>query len=65
MPYVNIKITDDGVTPAEKRLLIEKTTAALKEVLDKDPEHTMVVIEELPRENWGRMAKQYGPNGFT
>ncbi|CAM2010657.1 tautomerase family protein [Acanthopleuribacter pedis] len=65
MPYVNIKITDDGVTPEEKRALIVKTTAALQEVLGKEPEHTMVVIETLPRENWGRMAKQYGPNGFT
>ncbi len=65
MPYVNIKITDDGVTTEEKRALIVKTTAVLQEVLGKDPEHTLVVIEELPRENWGRMSKQYGPNGFT
>ncbi|CAM2064966.1 Tautomerase [Sulfidibacter corallicola] len=65
MPYVNIKITDEQVTPQQKRALIEGTTKVLQDVLNKNPASTFIVIEELPLENWGLHAKQYGPNGFT
>lgn len=53
MPYVNIKITDDGVTQAEKKALIEGTTKLLQEVLNKDPQSTFVVIDEVQTDNWG------------
>lgn len=53
MPYVNIQITREGATPEQKAELIRGTTSLLKDVLNKDPETTFVVIEEVELENWG------------
>lgn len=53
MPYVNIKITNEGVTPEKKAQLIERATDLLKNVLGKNPETTVVVIEEVETDNWG------------
>ena len=53
MPYVNIKITNEGATTEQKQQLIEGTTKLLQEVLGKNPATTIVVIEEVPTDNWG------------
>ena len=53
MPYVNIKVTREGVTPAQKAKLIAGTTELLVNVLDKDPATTFVVIDEVELEDWG------------
>ncbi len=53
MPYVNIKVTREGVTPEQKAQLIEGTTRLLVDVLGKSPATTFVVVEEVPLENWG------------
>ncbi|MCV2888817.1 tautomerase family protein [Ruegeria aquimaris] len=53
MPYVNIKITREGATPAQKAELIAGVTDLLKQVLDKNPETTFVVIDEVEMEHWG------------
>ncbi|SBV97311.1 putative tautomerase K2 [uncultured delta proteobacterium] len=53
MPYVNIKITKDGVTPEKKAQLIKETTDMLARVLDKNPATTFVLIEEVDTDNWG------------
>ncbi len=53
MPFVNIKITKDGVTPEKKAQLIRETTDMLVRVLDKNPATTMVLIEEVETDNWG------------
>ena len=53
MPYVNIKITREGVTTEQKATLIRETTAMLARVLDKDPQTTHVVIDEIDTDNWG------------
>ena len=53
MPYVNIKITKDGVTAKEKELLIEGATKLLQDVLGKNPATTVVVIDEVDTDNWG------------
>jgi len=58
MPYVNIKITEEGVTSAQKARLIEGVTNLLKEVLGKNPATTMVVIDEVPTDNWGVAGEQ-------
>ena len=59
MPYINIKVTDEGVTQAEKRLLVAGVTQLVVEVLDKDPETTHVVIDEVPVDNWGVKGQLY------
>jgi 4-oxalocrotonate tautomerase len=53
MPYVNIKITDEGVTKAQKRQLIQGATQLLVDVLGKNPATTVVVIDEVNTDNWG------------
>ena len=53
MPYVNIKITKEGATAEQKRKLIQETTRMLQEILGKNPQTTVVVIEEVDTDNWG------------
>jgi len=53
MPYVNIKITDEGVTQKQKSELIAGVTTLLQNVLGKNPATTVVVIEEVNTDNWG------------
>jgi 4-oxalocrotonate tautomerase len=53
MPYVNIKVTREGVTSEQKARLIAGVTDLLVDVLDKDPATTLVVIDEVEIENWG------------
>ena len=53
MPYVNIRITRDGVTPEQKAELIKGTTQLLVDVLGKNPQTTVVVIDEVDTDNWG------------
>lgn len=53
MPYINIKITDEGVTREQKAQLIEGATNLLRDVLGKDPATTVVIIDEVDTDNWG------------
>jgi 4-oxalocrotonate tautomerase len=53
MPYVNIKVTREGVTAAQKAQLIEGVTTLLSDVLGKNPNTTFVVIDEVDLNNWG------------
>jgi 4-oxalocrotonate tautomerase len=53
MPYVNVRITRDGVSAEQKSQIVAEITATLQRVLGKRPEHTHVVIDEVEPENWG------------
>jgi 4-oxalocrotonate tautomerase len=53
MPYVNVKVTRDGVTAEQKAALIRGVTQLLVDVLQKDPQTTVVVIDEVETDNWG------------
>lgn len=53
MPFVNIKITNENVTPEKKSQLISGATQLLVDVLGKNPATTVVVIEEVDTDNWG------------
>ena len=53
MPYVNIKITKEGATSDQKAALIEGVTRLLQNILGKNPETTVVVIDEVDTDNWG------------
>jgi 4-oxalocrotonate tautomerase len=53
MPYVNIKITKEGVTAEQKEKLIRGATQLLFDVLGKKPQTTYVVIDEVDTDNWG------------
>jgi 4-oxalocrotonate tautomerase len=53
MPYVNIRITKEGATPEQKARLIRGATQLLADVLGKNPQTTVVVIDEVDTDNWG------------
>ncbi|MBK9385578.1 MAG: 4-oxalocrotonate tautomerase family protein [Planctomycetes bacterium] len=53
MPYVNVKITREGATRAQKQALVQAITEALQRILAKDPRTTFVVIDEVALEDWG------------
>jgi len=53
MPYINIKVTKEGVTKEQKQALIKGATQLMVDVLDKNPSTTFVVIDEVDTDNWG------------
>jgi 4-oxalocrotonate tautomerase len=57
MPFVNVKITKTGVTKEQKRAIVEGITETLVRVLNKRPDQTHIVIDEVELENWGVSSK--------
>lgn len=57
MPYVNIRITREGVTAEQKAELIRGATELLVRVLNKNPATTFVIIDEVETDNWGVAGK--------
>ena len=54
MPYVNIRITDEGCTTEQKKQLIAGVTKLLEDVLGKNPKTTFVIIDDhTSTDNWG------------
>ncbi len=53
MPFVNIKITNEGATAEQKARLIRGVTQLLADTLGKNPQTTVVVIEEVDTDGWG------------
>lgn len=53
MPYVNIRITREGATAAQKAELIRGATELLVRVLDKNPATTFVIVDEVDTDDWG------------
>lgn len=53
MPYINVKITDEGVTNEQKQAIIKGCTQLMVDILNKEPEQTFVVIDEINTDDWG------------
>ncbi|HFD87103.1 MAG TPA: 4-oxalocrotonate tautomerase family protein [Gammaproteobacteria bacterium] len=53
MPYVSIRVTNEGLTETKKSELIAGVTDLLRTVLNKNPETTVVIIDEVPMDSWG------------
>ena len=53
MPYVNVRITKDGVTAEQKARIVAEMTQTLQRVLGKRPDQTHIIIDEVELENWG------------
>ena len=53
MPYVNFRVTKEGVTAEQKLALIQGATELLQRVLNKNPATTFVIIDEVETDNWG------------
>jgi len=58
MPYVKIEVTREGVTREQKQQLISGITQLITDVLDKDPNLTHVVIQEIELDDWGFAGEQ-------
>ena len=53
MPYVNVRITKDGVSAEQKAQIVAEMTQTLQRVLGKRPDQTHIIIDEVEPENWG------------
>ena len=53
MPMVNIKVTPENLTAEKKKVLIKGVTDLLQRELGKNPETTIVIIDEVETDNWG------------
>ncbi len=53
MPFVHIRITQEGTTAEAKAACIRAVTGAVAETLGKNPASTTVLIEEVPTDSWG------------
>ena len=58
MPYVKIEVTREGVTREQKQILIAGVTKLITQVLDKDPQLTHVIIQEIELDDWGYAGEQ-------
>ena len=58
MPYVKIEVTREGVTREQKQVLIKGVTDLITDVLNKDPQLTHVVIQEIDLDDWGFAGTQ-------
>ena len=53
MPMINLKITKGESTPQQKAQVMQEMTEVLQRVMGKNPETTIVIIEEVDTDNWG------------
>ncbi len=58
MPYVKIEVTREGVTREKKQQLIAGVTNLISDILDKDPNLTHIVLQEIELDNWGFAGEQ-------
>lgn len=68
MPYVKIEVTREGVTREQKGKLIKGISNLITEVLNKDPQLTHIVIQEVELDDWGYAGEQVSTlrkNGIT
>jgi len=57
MPIVNIGLWA-GRDKETKKKLIQEVTKAVCEVVKCPPEAVIVVIQDIPKENWGQKGEQ-------
>ncbi|MEN0052527.1 MAG: 4-oxalocrotonate tautomerase family protein [Mucilaginibacter sp.] len=58
MPYIKIEVTREGVTREQKQTIIKGVTDLISNVLNKDPQLTHVVIQEIELDDWGFAGEQ-------
>ena len=58
MPYIKIEVTREGITREQKQTLIKGVTDLITNVLNKDPQLTHVVIQEIDLDDWGFAGEQ-------
>jgi 4-oxalocrotonate tautomerase len=58
MPVIRLSLTREGVSREQKQQLIKGFTDVVVNILNKDPQLTHVIIEELDTDNWGYAGEQ-------
>lgn len=53
MPYVNVKAAG-SLTREQKEEIARDISESLERVAHKPREHTYIVFDEVPRENWAK-----------
>ena len=53
MPYINIRLLEDRLSPEKKAEVIREVTEVIVRTLGKEPESTWIVIDEINSDNWG------------
>lgn len=53
MPMINLKITKGESTVSQKAQVIAEMTEVLQRVMGKNPDTTIVIIDEVDTDNWG------------
>ncbi|RLI79986.1 4-oxalocrotonate tautomerase [Archaeoglobales archaeon] len=57
MPVVKIDMWE-GRDRETKRKLIQAVTKAVSETLNVSAEHIHIILNEVPKDNWGMMGEQ-------
>lgn len=52
MPFVNVKLVRDQVSPEKKRELIEGLTDLIVNLMGRERKYTVITIDELDESNW-------------
>ncbi|GAA1152663.1 tautomerase family protein [Nesterenkonia lutea] len=53
MPYVHVQVAENDYSDDQKRAVMKRIVEALDEEMGRAPQSTNVVIQEIPKENWG------------
>lgn len=53
MPIITVQITEEGITPGQKAEVIQGITDVIVRILNKPPELTHVLIQEIAPDDWG------------
>jgi 4-oxalocrotonate tautomerase len=53
MPYINVRMIDDGESQAQKDAIIEGITRVFVDVLGRPATSVWVVIDPIEKDNWG------------
>lgn len=64
MPYVNVRVTP-AITTEQSKQIVAEITDSLVRILNKKPEHTHIVIDEIDQDRWGFAGKLTSDFGKT
>lgn len=56
MPFITVKVLE-GKTPEQKRDLVQRMTAAVKESFDVDADKVFIFFEDLKPEDYGKQGE--------
>lgn len=58
MPYINVKVLKDQVSPEAKRRIVVELTEIVVRVMKRDPSLTTIVVDEIGRGSWAIGGKE-------